>query len=216
MIAKRRCAIGVKSTRKNHLCFIKPIMSRTKSDNPVLFFFDFETKTVDGEMIPFYCVVQKVCVKCDQKEFVTLTESSKKTDDVKFADGCVERADCCGYRQYVFENNSESVVDDLIDFIFEQPNSVWIAHNGSRFDAVFLLRNVLIKKNLVPPVVMNGNKVMMMEIPFINVKFLDSYLFLDMKLADFPASLGFDDFTKGYHPYFFTDLNYSGRMVDVK
>ena len=63
---------------------------------------------------------------------------------------------------------------------------------------------------------MNGNKVMMMEIPFINVKFLDSYLFPDMRLADFPASLGFDDFIKGYHPYFFTDLNYSGRMVDVK
>ena len=45
---------------------------------------------------------------------------------------------------------------------------------------------------------------------------VDSYLFLDMRLADFPASLGFDNFTKGYHPYFFTDLNYSGRMVDVK
>ena len=55
-------------------------------------------------------------------------------------------------------------MDNLIDFIFEQTNSVWVKHNGSRFDTVFLLRNVLIKKNLVPHVVMNGNKVMMMEI----------------------------------------------------
>ena len=112
-------------------------------------------------MIPFYCVVQKVCVRCDQKEFVALSESSKKTGDVKFADANVEPVDCCSYRQYVFENDGESVVDDLIDFIFEQTNSVWVAHNGSRFDTVFLLRNVLIKKNLVPHVVMNGNKVMM-------------------------------------------------------
>ena len=27
-----------KKYEKNHVCFIKPIMSRTKSDNPVLFF----------------------------------------------------------------------------------------------------------------------------------------------------------------------------------
>ena len=55
---------------------------------------------------------------------------------------------------------------------------------------------------------MNGNKVIMMEIPLINVNFLDSYLFLDMKLADFPFSLGFDNFTTGYHPYLFTDLKF--------
>ena len=73
-----------KKYERNHVCFIKPITSGTKSDNPVLFF------SVHGEMILIYCVVQKVCVKCDQKEFVRLSESSKKTGDVKFADANVK------------------------------------------------------------------------------------------------------------------------------
>ena len=48
---------------------------------------------------------------------------------------------------------------------------------------------------------------------FINVKFLDSYVFLDMRLADFPASLGFDDFTKGYHHGLELFRSYGRRKV---
>ena len=43
-------------------------------------------------------------------------------------------------------------------------DSVWIAHNGGRFDSVFLLRELLTKRGVVPKLIMNGNKIMCMEI----------------------------------------------------
>ena len=72
---------------------------------------------------------------------------------------------CCGYRQYVFENNNANIVEILLDFMFSQTtDSVWVAHNGGRFDSVFLLRELLVKRGIVPQVIMNGNKIMCMEI----------------------------------------------------
>ena len=55
-----------------------------------------------------------------------------------------------------------------------------------------------------------------MHIPFINATFLESYLFLSMALSKFPKCLGFPDMTKGYHPYYFTDLSYCGKIVDLE
>lgn len=129
----------------------------------------------------------------------------------------IETVECCGYRQYVFEKNNDDIVDDLVNFMFEQPkNSVWIAHNGGRFDTVFLLHELLVKCKIVPKVIMNGNKIMCMELEERNLKVIDSFLFLSMKLSNFPKALGIKDLAKGYHPYHFTDLSYTGPMIGLE
>ena len=71
-------------------------------------------------MVPFYCVIQKVCKKCENIEF-------KKCEK--------NEVECCGQREFVFEETigDKHVVDQLCDFIILQENSVWIAHNGGRF-----------------------------------------------------------------------------------
>ena len=116
----------------------------------------------------------------------------------------------------MFNNDSASIIPDFVSLLFKQKDSVWIAHNGSRFHTIFLSRNIMEGKYLVPEIIMNGNKVMKMFIPFFNATFLDSFLFLSMALSKFPECLGFPHMMKGYHPYYFTDLSYRGKMIDLK
>jgi uncharacterized protein YprB with RNaseH-like and TPR domain len=76
----------------------------------------------------------------------------------------VESVECCGYRQYVLEKQNECITKAFVDFMYACPkNSVWIAHNGGRFDTVFLLRKLLVERKIVPQCIMNGNKIMSME-----------------------------------------------------
>jgi hypothetical protein len=48
------------------------------------------------------------------------------------------------------------------------------------------------------------------------IKVIDSYLFITMRLSKIPEAMGIPDLTKGYHPYYFTDLNYIGPMVGLE
>ncbi|CAB3978622.1 DNA polymerase [Paramuricea clavata] len=208
-----------KLQKKDHHCYIKPVREQKNESRPTLYFYDFETRVNEGDiyMIPFYCVVQKVCDVCDEKPFVKNYEHFLPHPSEPFADISIEPVLCCGYRQYVFEKNNEDIVSDLVDFMMTQPkNSVWVAHNGGRFDSIFLMRELLVQRKHVPNVVMNGSKVMSLELEERNLKVIDSYLFLSMRLAKFPEALGIENVTKGYHPYLFTDLNYVGEMVGLE
>ena len=49
-----------------------------------------------------------------------------------------------------------------------------------------------------------------------NINFFDSYSFLHMRLSAIPKAMGIPDLCKGFHPYFFYDLNYEGKMIDKK
>ena len=206
-----------KHLKRDHQCFIKPLKSTADSVKPTLYFYDFETKTDEnGFMIPFYCVVQKVCILCDKTAFIKNFEHFVPYATIPFCDTSIDSVTCCGHRQYVFERNNDSIVSEFVDFMLKQPkNSVWVAHNGGRFDSIFLLRELLVNKKIVPETIMNGNKIMCISIPECNLKVVDSYMFLGMKLSKFPEALGVEDLTKGYHPYRFTDLNYVGPMISL-
>ena len=84
-------------------------------------------------MVPFYCVVQKVCKKCE---------------NIEFKKGEKNNVDCCSQREFIFEekNDAAPIVDQLCEFIILQENSVWIAHNGGRFDTIFIFKFLLEKK----------------------------------------------------------------------
>ena len=75
---------------------------------------------------------------------------------------------------------------------------------------------LLVERKIVPKVIMNGSKIMCLELEERNLKVIDSYLFLSMRLSKFPEALGIKDVTKGFHPYLFTDLNYVGPMVGLE
>ena len=108
-------------------------------------------------------------------------------------------------------------MEDLTNFIMVQPKgSVWVAHNGGRFDNIFLMHELLVKRQIVPRVIMSGNKIMCIDLEERNLKIIDSYLFISMRLSMFPKALGIKDPAKGFHPYLFTDLNYVGPMIGLE
>ena len=208
--------MGIK--KKTHECFMKICKVHKEPCLPTLYFFDFETrKDCDGYMIPFYAVIQKVCHLCDEKPFVRNSEFFLPHPADPLCDISVECVPCCGYRQYVLEKQNGCITKEFIDFMYAQArNSVWIAHNGGRFDSVFLLRELLVERNVVPKCIMSGNKIMCMELEDRNLKVIDSFLFLSMALKKFPEALGIPNICKGFHPYLFYDLNYTGSMVGLE
>ena len=71
-----------------------------------------------------------------------------------------------------------------------------IAHNFGGYDGQFILRHILEHGTMKPDVIMNGNTIMRMTVG--KVTFLDSYLFLHMRLANFPKTFGLTEMKKGY------------------
>ena len=74
-----------------------------------------------------------------------------------------------------------------------------IAHNFGGYDGQFILRHILEHGTMKPNVIMNGNTIMRMTVG--KVTFLDSYLFLHMRLANFPKTFGLTEMKKGYFPH---------------
>ena len=78
----------------------------------------------------------------------------------------------------------------------------FIAHNASGFDNYILL-DYFTKQCITPRLTMRGSKVLLMYDDHFKQRWLDSYSFLPMRLANTPAALGFEDSKKGYFPHRF-------------
>ena len=76
---------------------------------------------------------------------------------------------------------------------------ICIAHNFGGYDGQFILRHILEHGKIKPDVIMNGNTIMRMTVG--KVTFLDSYLFLHMRLANFPKTFGLTEMKKDYFPH---------------
>ena len=78
----------------------------------------------------------------------------------------------------------------------------FIAHNSKGYDSHFVLK-WLIDQGIKPYCIYNGAKIMFMEIPKINIRFIDSLNFLQMPLKSFPKTFGMNELKKGHFPHFF-------------
>ena len=95
-------------------------------------------------------------------------------------------------------------------------NYTFLAHASSRFDSILILR-ALLKRNYPVQPVMDGNKVLMMEIPGLNVRFVDTFRYITVALENFPARFPdvIGDQGKGSFPYLFnqkTNYDYVGTI----
>ena len=193
------CSYCHKLQKKPHYHYMKCVdVVQTESVCDKLFFFDFEIRS-DGDGLCFdvyYCVVNVVCKKCKDVPF-----DSDGSDVQRY----------CGCRVEIF--SGDECIDQFCEYMIEMDKkckSIWMAHNGARFDTLFIRRWMLSKFNIIVRVVMNGNKIL-------NITVLDSYLFFGNSLKKLPKILNIDvECEKGFHPYFFFDLNYVGPIVDKK
>ena len=89
--------------------------------------------------------------------------------------------------EHVFQG--ENTKDDFCEWLFQKENtvSIVIAHNFQCYDGYFILQR-LHKNGIVLEVIMHGAKVLTIYMPMLNIKFIDSWCFIPMKLANFPKT----------------------------
>lgn len=118
-----------------------------------------------------------------------------------------------------FDSTSEFRRFFLSD-INKKVQTIYVSHNGSRYDMHFIKKNLLEEGVAVKTKdIVNGHTIVCMMLPRYNVKFIDSVKFIPLALRQFPKTFGFDDVEKGYFPYtFFSDktLTYKGPMPGVE
>ncbi len=144
---KSYCTHCQKQVKKDHQCFIKPAKIAVNAEKPTLYFYDFETKTdSEGFMIPFYCVVQKVCIHCDRIDFVKESESFLAHDTEPFCDISIKPVECCGHTQYVFEKGNESITTIWLILCLNNLRIVYgLRITGGDLTVFFCYENYLLK-----------------------------------------------------------------------
>ena len=78
----------------------------------------------------------------------------------------------------------------------------FVAHNASGFDNYIVL-DYLTKQGIKPFLVMKGSRVVLMSDDAHKQRWIDSFSFLPMRLANTPAAFDFEDMVKGNFPHKF-------------
>ncbi|EFP01695.1 hypothetical protein CRE_23329 [Caenorhabditis remanei] len=197
--AEKFCLICQKMVRRVHECH-HALVSETgrktllkKQEDCVLLFLDFETIVAGPDKIyevkheVNLVTFRMVCTKC-------------------FGASCVH----CGPIQHISyklrPGESGTVLDRFCDFLLTDArlkNVYLLAHNGGRYDYVFLIAELARKTNTTPDFVCNGSTIISatLKLKEQTITFRDSAQYTKMRLASMPKAFGLHIDSKGYFPY---------------
>lgn len=184
------CTECDKLVEENHLCFIK--RKELKPPNCRLLFFDFETDQSSGEhVINFVHGTAFIPKKGAQSSNTDLSDHEKWKGD---------------WEEFSFKGYD--ALQEFMSMLMSKDKRfkgyTAVAHNLRGFDGVFVLKNLLIN-GVCPNVIVRGQKIMVLEVPGSQIRFIDSFNFLPMGLAKLPQAFGLADScgSKGYFPHFY-------------
>ena len=152
-------------------------------------YMDFECRQDEGIHIPNLVVIQKSCELCEEREVTEVPH-------------CVN----CKDREQVFRG--EDTLDLTCEYLFSGENRGYtvFCHNFKGYDGYFILDYVNrnpIPGSRPPQIIYNGGKILSLDVPWAEMKFLDSLNFMAMPLAKLPGCFNISDVKKGYFPHFF-------------
>ncbi|XP_055336280.1 uncharacterized protein LOC129586839 [Paramacrobiotus metropolitanus] len=109
--------------------------------------------------------------------------------------------------EWIFPPEGEplsDITDSLCRFLFSEDHRdhIVIAHNFKAFDGYFIT-NWLLKNGIIPRVIMNGGKIMQLDVVQLNIRFRDSINYNPQSLSKWPATFGIEDASKGLFPHRF-------------
>ena len=148
-----------------HQCFILTEQERNvenKSEKKFngYIFFDYECMTSENSHVPNLIVVDKVCCDC--------------LDEKICQNNC---------KIHKFTSN-----DEFCLWLLQQDYYIAIAHNLRAYDGVFIMK--YLTQNPIPKekisVLLSGTKLITIQVQ--NVKIIDSFNYIHMSLAKFPAT----------------------------
>ena len=204
------CPYCRKFVDQDHMCYIeKPVDAKqTKKSDPSYkyIYFDFECtqcdKDEDGKLQHKvnYAVAISRCSKCDKDT------PCKKCQDVKKFTGL----------------NGENVIANFCMWAFDSSsgnrNATFIAHCGGNYDFHFVMSHI-VAQHVTPKLIMQGGKILQMTDPVMNTKWIDSFSFISIPLAQFPSTFGLGAISKGCFPHLFNvpdNYAYIGPLPDIK
>ena len=159
-----------------------------------------------------FVVLQTSCWVCQKKE---MTPDAKCGNCGKrcFKCGKVDKKgqfvrpickETCGQRESVFRG--EDAATQFCSYITKEQckNFTLIAHNAKNFDLYPVLETLIERHSIKPDnIIYSGSKIMYMHVADrLNLTFLDSLIFLPMKLAKIPDAFGLQELCKCYFPHF--------------
>ncbi len=209
---------------KPHQCFMRATSKDNLSSPERFIFYDFESTQEENIHIPNLVVAQSACSRCKD---VPQAENSfchfcgnrcKKCHEWNYKEKCFVKPPCdngvCGQREIIFRDNN--VTDKFGSWALEKQHigCTFVAHNAKAYDNYFLL-NYFLQKNITPSVIFNGSKAVYMRIgKGLNVRFLDSCMFLPMALSELPKCFELSELKKGYFPHFFNKPSNYGKVFN--
>lgn len=198
---------------KPHFCHMRALPAEEPIERFI--FYDFESTQESGTHIPNMVIAQSCCKFCaedeDVKEGMCIFCGTRCKDCDKWCNKskeflyypCVGEGKICGKREVVFRG--ENVTQDFGQWLVSRQhrNTTVIAHNAKGYDNYFIL-NYLLKASITPSVIFQGSQATYMHVgKGINLRFLDSLMFLPMGLAQLPKCFDLTEMKKGYFPHYF-------------
>ena len=177
----------VHSMPGEHTCFMKvqklTVEELANHQGARFLYFDVETyKSVEGVFVP------NVAVLIDDVGNVTVFPS--------------DRTDISG-----------DVVDDVCNFIFQSRHRGYfvLAHNFRGFDGYFILK-WLTKNGIVPDVIMDGSKILRLDVKEFNIKFRDTLSYVPLSLSKWATAFQVDQ-AKGSFPHSINAPEYWNQTI---
>ncbi len=196
-----------------HMCHMRALSAASLPEIDRLIFYDFETCQENGQHVPNLVIAQSSCKTCENEEvadFCTRCGSRcSKCDQWNRKEHEFEKLPClngsCGRREIKFRGTD--VTRNFGKWLVsrQHKNCTVIAHNAKSFDNYFILK-YLLEENILQDsyVIFNGSKAVYMKVgKGLNLRFLDSCMFLPMPLSDLPKCFDLNELKKGFFPHFY-------------
>ncbi|XP_008215610.1 uncharacterized protein LOC103317821 [Nasonia vitripennis] len=203
------------SSYESHLCYM-PTVDDKKSNCYVFYDFLSMQESVNKLGEKNYrthkvnvCVAHQVCDECNKLRI---------SDIPKICESCH------GGDLQIFKNHA---IEAFIDFLLKiklsnNMNTITcIAHKSQEFHAQFIFKHLIDKGCFPKFIAFNDTKIMYIELSKGHqIRFIDSFNYINHNLSDFPKTFGFQDVIKKWRfPHLFNsseNQNYHGAIPDVR
>jgi len=222
------CQVWVSNSTENapHRCHMRSTSKASMFIPQRFIFFDFESTQSEGIHIPNLVVAHSACTYCKDEKNVENSfcnfcgNRCKKCNHWNFKEKRFEKKPCdnnqCGRREVIFRETDVTV--KFGDWVVDRQHRgcVFLAHNAKAYDNYFLL-NYFLQKNITPKIIFDGSKAVYMSVgKGLNIRFLDSCMFLPMALSELPKCFDLKELKKGYFPHFFNrPENYNKKFSNL-
>jgi hypothetical protein len=104
--------------------------------------------------------------------------------------------------EWVFQGDNTR--NEFCEWLFtkEHEGCIMVAHNFQGYDGYFI-QQYLHENGVIPEVIIRCAKILTLYVPMLKIKFIDSFSFIPIRLADFPKTFGLNELAKVYFPHLF-------------